>query len=267
MEIQMGRKAVFFDIDGTLWSTDNVIPESTVEAIHGLQRNGHLAFINTGRTRAFVRRENLLDIGFDGICCGCGTMLELNGRAEYYYKIPEDFAIYTVETIRQFHFKPVLEGRYKLYLDDEDFASDFYGMKLHDEMGDDLLTIRDHWGKWEISKLSCATPQPEADVAACKEILGKDYEFMSHNPEVVELVPTGHTKATIMDKVCERFDIDISDTIAVGDGVNDLEMLHHAGSGIAMGSGSDEAKAAADFVTTGLNEDGIMNAMKQSGLI
>ncbi|MDD5956282.1 MAG: Cof-type HAD-IIB family hydrolase [Lachnospiraceae bacterium] len=260
-------KAVFFDIDGTLWDVNSVIPESTVEAIHALQKNGHMAFINTGRTRAFIRRRNLLDIGFDGICCGCGTMLEIDGKAEYYYRIPEDFAVYTVETIRKYAFRPVLEGRYHLYLDDEDFAEDFFGMKLKEEMGEDLWTIKDHWGDWEISKFSCSTPQPEADVEAAKQVLGKDYAFMSHNPEVVELVPTGHNKATIIDKVCEKYGIALEDTIAIGDGVNDLEMLRHAGTGVAMGSGSDEAKAAADMVTTGLKEDGIMNVLKKLTLI
>lgn len=263
----MNRKAVFFDIDGTLWDVNSVIPESTIEAIHSLQKNGHRAFINTGRTRAFIRRPNLLGIGFDGICCGCGTLLEIDGKTEYYYRIPQDFAIYTVETIRKYHLRPVLEGRYNLFLDDGDFAEDFFSMKLKEEMGSDLLTIKDHWGEWEISKLSCSTPQPEADVAACQKILGDRYQFMSHNPEVCELVPTGHNKATIIDKVCERYDIDLADTIAIGDGVNDLEMLRHAGTGVAMGSGSDEAKEAADLITTGLKEDGIMNAMKKLELI
>ena len=168
-------KAVFFDIDGTLWDVNSVIPESTVEAIHALQKNGHMAFINTGRTRAFIRRRNLLDIGFDGICCGCGTMLEIDGKAEYYYRIPEDFAVYTVETIRKYAFRPVLEGRYHLYLDDEDFAEDFFGMKLKEEMGEDLWTIKDHWGDWEISKFSCSTPQPEADVEAAKQAGMNEY--------------------------------------------------------------------------------------------
>ncbi|MGN8772912.1 Cof-type HAD-IIB family hydrolase [Candidatus Weimeria sp. HCP3S3_B5] len=263
----MTRKAVFFDIDGTLWDLNNQIPDSTVRAIHELQRKGHLAFINTGRTRAFVRRRNLLDIGFDGICCGCGTMLEIGGEALYYHRISDDLVIHTVETVRKYHFKPVLEGRYNLYLDDQDFADDFFGMKLKDELGDDLLSIKDNWGNWEISKLSCATPAPLADVDSCRKELGKYYQFMAHNSEVCELVPAGHTKASIIDKVCEKFGIDISDTVAIGDGVNDIDMLSHAGVGVAMGNGSEEAKAASDMVTSPIGQDGVFNALSRLGLI
>lgn len=260
-------KAVFFDIDGTLWDRHSVIPESTIEAIHTLQKNGNLTFINTGRTRTFIRRRNILDIGFDGICCGCGTMLEVDGKAEYYYKIPEDFAVYTVETIRKYRFRPVLEGRYKLYMDDDEFEGDLFGTKLKDELGEDLLTINGNWGRWEISKMSCSTPQPEADIEGAERVLGDKYSFMTNSKEYVELVPTGHNKATIIDKVCEKFGIDIKDTIAFGDGSNDLEMLEHAGIGIAMGNGCDEAKAAADMITTDQKADGIRNGLKKLALI
>ena len=37
-------KTVFFDIDGTIWDDDMVIPESTIEAVATLKANGHLAF-------------------------------------------------------------------------------------------------------------------------------------------------------------------------------------------------------------------------------
>ena len=40
-------KTVFFDIDGTIWDDDMVIPESTIEAVATLKENGHLAFICT----------------------------------------------------------------------------------------------------------------------------------------------------------------------------------------------------------------------------
>ena len=42
-------KAVFFDIDGTLWDETFIVPDSAVDAIRQLRKNGHLAFINTGR--------------------------------------------------------------------------------------------------------------------------------------------------------------------------------------------------------------------------
>lgn len=55
--------AIFFDIDGTLWDRDNNIPQSTKEAIHQLQENGHQTFLCSGRTRVFINSEELLGMG------------------------------------------------------------------------------------------------------------------------------------------------------------------------------------------------------------
>ena len=60
---------------------------------------------------------------------------------------------------------------------------------------------------------------------------------------------------------------DLKDTFAFGDSRNDLEMLEAAGVAVVMGNGSKEAKEAADYVTTDLDEDGIWNACKHFGLI
>ena len=65
-------KAVFFDIDGTLWDFHNVIPESTVRAIRALRANGHYAFICSGRARAYITHPDLFAIGFDGLVAACG---------------------------------------------------------------------------------------------------------------------------------------------------------------------------------------------------
>lgn len=60
---------------------------------------------------------------------------------------------------------------------------------------------------------------------------------------------------------------DIKDTIAFGDGRNDIEMLETAGLGIAMGNAVDEAKAVADYVTARIEDDGIQKALKKFKLI
>ena len=85
-------KAVFFDIDGTIWDAHMWIPESTKRAIRALRENGHLTFICSGRTRAFIQAEELLDLGFDGIIAGCGTYIEEHGKELFYKKIEEQEA-------------------------------------------------------------------------------------------------------------------------------------------------------------------------------
>lgn len=259
------KKAVFFDIDGTLWDFHNHIPESTVTAIRTLRKNGHYAFICSGRSRAYIRHPDLFAVGFDGLVAGCGTHVELDGKRIYEKLIDRELAVHTVETVRSYGFRPILEGPEYIYMDDADFGNDIYGQKLKRELGGQLVSIADHYGEWEINKLSCATN--DSDREGCFAALEEHYTYLIHNSSVVECVPKGYTKATGMRKMCEALGIDRADTIAVGDSVNDLAMLEYAGVGIAMGNGSAEAKAAADYVTSELQDDGIYNAMLYFGLI
>jgi len=260
----MQKKAVFFDIDGTLWDIDNHIPNSTREAIRLLRLNGHLAFINSGRCRAYIRHPDLLSLDFDGIVSGCGTMIEYQGETIFCELIDRPFLESTIRLIRSYGFRPILEGPEFLYMDDEEFAGDFYGEKVKREMGEQLRSIEGEWGNWDVCKFSCATV--DADTDACFKALEKDFDFMVHNAAVVEIVPKGHHKGTGIGKVCELLGMDIADTIAFGDSVNDLGMLQSAGFSVVMGNGADAAKEQADYVTAPLCEDGIWKACRHLGL-
>lgn len=260
-----GKKAAFFDIDGTLWNFNNEIPESTVQAIRQMRRNGNLAFLCSGRCRAYIREPKLFEIGFDGVISGCGTMIEYDGKTVFYKRLDNELVERTLHTMRRYGFRPILEGREYLYMDFEEFAQDRFGKKVRAEMGDHLLTIAGEWGRWEVSKMACATEN--ADREACFAALEEDYDFMIHGEAVAEVVPKGFHKGTGIAKVCELLGIELADTFAFGDSANDLGMLRTAGVGVAMGNGTDEVKAAADHVTTPLMEDGIWNACRHFGLI
>jgi hydroxymethylpyrimidine pyrophosphatase-like HAD family hydrolase len=67
--------------------------------------------------------------------------------------------------------------------------------------------------------------------------------------------------------VAEKLGIDIRNTYAFGDGMNDIGMLKAAGHGIAMGNGTSETKAVAEFITTDIDHDGVYNGLKHYGLI
>ena len=77
----MDRKALFFDIDGTLLSEiTRTVPDSAVRALEKARKRGHLVFINSGRTFCLTR-EFLKQVETDGCLCGCGTYIEAEGKA------------------------------------------------------------------------------------------------------------------------------------------------------------------------------------------
>ena len=256
---------LFFDIDGTIWDYKNYIPESAVYAIKKAQEKGHLCLLNTGRSRAFVRNEDLLSIGFDGIVSACGTMIELHDAVVFNRLIDKEDAIRTMETVRKHGFRTILEGPEYLYMEPAEFKGDLYGEKVAREMGDSLRGIDSEWGKWQINKLSCACDTPTRE--ECFAELSDLYDYMIHSEAVVEMVPKGFHKGTGILEVCKILGVDVSETVAFGDSVNDAQMLQVAGTAVAMGRCHDEIRHLADFVTSTLEEDGILKAMQRLKLI
>jgi len=61
--------------------------------------------------------------------------------------------------------------------------------------------------------------------------------------------------------------LDLSETMAFGDGGNDISIIERAGIGVAMGNAGESVQAAADYVTTSVDEDGIKQAFLHFGLI
>lgn len=71
------RQALFFDIDGTILSEiTKEIPQSTFRALSKAKENGHLLFINTGRTRCTLPIK-ITEMPFDGFLCGLAFFLHI----------------------------------------------------------------------------------------------------------------------------------------------------------------------------------------------
>ena len=259
------KRAVFFDIDGTLWDRSNHIPESAIEAIHLLQSRGHLAFLNSGRSRGYIFEETLLGIGFDGIISGCGCMIEYQGETLYQYTLPEEEAQRAVDILRRFGLWPILEGHERLYLDPCFLETD-YGKKLHRDLGKRLGFIEEHRGHWGLCKFSCLLPAG-SDLGSCISALAPRYYPMVHGTHLVEFAPVGHTKATGLARILSHAGLSPEQSIAFGDSANDLEMIQAAGIGVAMGNGQEELKKEADLICPPMAEDGIYRALLELGLL
>lgn len=258
------KKAAFFDIDGTILDSRNEIPQSTIDGIHKLREKGDYAFLCTGRSRAYVCNPALLEIGFDGIISGCGTMVEFHDEVLFYKKLDNLLVRDTVAFLKEHHSAVIMEGRFQLYVDPEDFQGDAYIAKLRKELGSVLRPLTGSEADWEVSKFSCTTNG--IDLESVKQRLSKDYELLIHDIPVMEIVPKGCSKGTGILKVCELLDLPVEQTYAFGDSANDLPMFAAAGHSIAMGNANERVKQKASYVTDRLHDDGIYHALEHFGL-
>lgn len=94
--------------------------------------------------------------------------------------------------------------------------------------------------------------------------LGLDgFEATLSGAPFLEIMAEGVTKATGLARLCAHLGIDRNEVAGFGDALNDVEMLHWAGLGVAMANGEDAAKHAADEITTSNDDDGVARVIER----
>lgn len=259
------RKAVFFDIDGTLWDQHMNIAPSTIEAVRKLRENGHYAFICSGRSRANICSPKLLDIGFDGVVAACGAHIDFHKEIEYQVLWSEEQITHALNVLEKHQTPAVLEGPDYVYVNEGDFLEDPYVIFLREELGEHLKDIPKDHGEIVINKMSFVAEH--VDTEQLISDMGDAFDVVVHEGGIVEMNLAGVTKATGIRRVCEMLDIPLEHTYAFGDSANDLEMLSYVAHSVAMGNGTKDVKDVAEYVTTDVMKDGIYNGLMHYGLI
>ncbi len=276
------KKILFLDVDGTITNYDNQIPESCKAAIRAARANGHRAYMCTGRSKAEIPPE-LSEIGFDGMIGGNGSYVENDGEVVLHQLI-------TLEQCR--HIVDWLHGRgLEFYLESNNglFASENFreaarpvlrvyagrkGVPNADELEtDDLMHGMVYGGELyrdDLNKVSFILSSYQDHLDSIEEFPDLECHTWGGAGETALFGDMGVkniTKAHAVNVLVEHLGANIADTIAFGDAKIDIPMFECCGASVCVGSGGDEAKAAADYVTTDVDDDGIWNAFKHLGLI
>ncbi len=256
-------KAVFFDIDGTLVSfKTHQVPESTKLAIDLLKEKGVKVFIATGRHIDSI--NNLGDLEFDGYITLNGGYVTA-GRHDVLYKksIPDKDIVnllHYMETEKPFPCAFVEEHGISMNYMDQSVRDVF---KLLNFPAPPIRPIESMRGKTIYQLISFFTADEE----------NKIMKILSHceatrwNPLFADVVPEGSSKSVGIDKMLAHFHIRLDECMAFGDGGNDMQMLKHAGTGVAMGNAAERVMQSADYVTDSVDNNGIYNALKHFNVI
>lgn len=256
-------KAIFLDVDGTLISFQtHEVPVSTLEALWQAHERGVRLFIATGRAAADL--GELESIPYDGVVALNGAdCLMRDGRVVARHPIPRA------------DFERAMQ------------LSDRYGFSLAFELNEGLFINRLSPGAEEWSRM-VAHPMPVEtnlyelyDRVECCQMCfffnpETERQVMAELPGLVatrwcpvfaDINVRGIDKATGAAEFAAHFGFTPDETMAFGDGGNDVAMLRAAGVGVAMGNACDEALQAADYVTASVDDEGIRKALERFGVI
>lgn len=257
------KKAIFFDIDGTLincMNNQHTMSNKVKEAIKMLQEKGNYAFIASGRPLAFID-ENIKSFGFDGYILANGAHIIINDSTIYQSPFDNDFYRIILEEFNNRHIQYILESTEYSYIPKQ--STEFFN--FYKEIGIPTKLIKQSLPSKDIGILKIEALCPTADIAKqCMDII-EDYEeygsFKSIDPRLFEIYNKKNTKATAILKAIDYLGIPIECSYAFGDGENDIEMLSTVGCGIAMGNASDYVKSFAQKITDSVSEDGVASGI------
>lgn len=274
----MDRKYVFLDIDGTLVGPNGVIPDSAKDAIGKARAKGHKVFLCSGRARCEMH-EDIMCLPFDGIVGSAGAYVELDEEVIYHRPMTEAMNQRLLEYFQSRNMAVLLETNEDLLANDIGLAyihqhieackekNEPYDKALFDLIIPFSEVSEPH--KLAINKLLYVTTEYEPE--QIKADLQEEFTVVDSAIRLPgrsgELSEPGMNKGNGMRIIMERFGVRKQDTIGIGDGENDIEMLQMAGTGIAMGNANPKLKEIADYVTTDVDKDGLYQAFLQYGLI
>jgi Cof subfamily protein (haloacid dehalogenase superfamily) len=280
----LDKKIIFLDVDGTLCNDEGFVPESAAIAVKEARKNGHLVYLCTGRSKAEIY-DYIMDIGFDGIIGAGGGFVEIGGEMLYHKKVSEDNVRHLVDYFNEHKVDFYIESNGGLYASKNlipKLERIIYGDVINDPEAkykkenkpnhfiEGLITGQDLYRN-DVNK-ACFLEPEEITFEQIKEEFKGEFEVIhctvpAFGEDSGELgVPDVH-KATAIEILLKHLNLDVKNTIAIGDGLNDIEMFEFCELGIAMGNAKQGLKDIADEITDTHDEGGIYNSFKKHELI
>lgn len=277
-------KIIFLDVDGTLIDYEAKLPASAAQAVNQARANGHKVYICTGCSKAEIEQRNLCEL--DGMIGGNRAYVEDHGHVVMHQGLSKEDVKHIVDWCNERHLGFYLEANSGMYCNDYMLEQGPETMvKYAQGKGADLTKAKESSKKFmdgfihlqgedlyrdDVNKISFILSRYQDHLDSQKEFPHLIANTWGGKGEVAlygDLGPTGITKRHAIEVLLDYLGVDQKDTISFGDAKIDLSMFECCDYNVAMGNGGEEIKAAADYITTDVNDDGLYNAFRYLKLI
>jgi len=241
-----------FDLDGTLVRRDLTIEPRTLSRLHKLQTRGLKLTVATGRSRQ-AAWPYVLQLGtqFPVILYNGSVVIDpRTNKVAYERRIRRAQARAALRLAKTFAIEP------QLYVQPDDeryFVSEIGAFSkaftLKDGIQPHVVGDLETFLKQDPLKLLIIGDR--GDLLRFRQLLvaeGVGVEAVLSEHNFLELLPPNSSKGTALVRLCGQHNIPLERVLAFGDNPNDAEMLAAAGLGVAMATGDEALRRAADLV-------------------
>lgn len=260
-------RAVFIDMDGTLLKKDHSISEWNKKVIQQLTNKSILVVIVSARPLHGIAHL-IKDIIKDNVPVVSlnGSYIFYNNEIIYQKTIAVNDAENVYEQVRHCNLSAMFYSQMEWFAISEDELT-----KKEQRITDVKIIIRpfeqikNYWQINNTGPNKILIAGNENDIALAEQKLLSVYagklNIYKSQPRYLEVMNIDASKVKAIQFLMDKYNIERSEVIAIGDNYNDKEMIEFAGAGIAMGNAPDDIKAIADYVTDSNNEDGVAKAL------
>ncbi|MCI8508033.1 MAG: HAD family phosphatase [Lachnospiraceae bacterium] len=264
----MQGKVLILDIDGTLTNSQKEITPKTLDALLDIQKQGHTIVIASGRPSHGVKWiSDILQMERYGgyvLCFNGARIIDVKtGEIVYQQIFPRECIAPLYEYAKEHDMGLVT------YENDSVITGTRIDKHMEFEAGINHMELKQvtdfvSYVDFDVNKCLMtadvnAAPELEKELAAQYEGILSIYRS---EPFFIEAMSLGVDKAASLEHLFTKIGVDRADTIACGDGFNDISMIQYAGTGVAMANAQEKVKEAADLVTEKSNdEDGLLEVI------
>lgn len=254
---------VVTDLDHTLLSADKEISDDAVDIIDRLKKNDVKFTFITGRP-PYAIKKFAEKVCMSAPIVGCnGALIVGQEKGQYISGITLDFPplVNLLESSKKQNLTVlILAGGVEYALSETNWT------QQRKEVGREIpIAELSFFLKEEsIFKVNIiAEENKDAFSSLLPMIIELDdhYSISVYGNEGCEIVAKGVNKKTGLEKLCKLTDIRIDEVLAIGDDVNDIEMIKAAGFGVAVGNAKEQTKRVADYVCDNTYTKGFIEAI------
>jgi Cof subfamily protein (haloacid dehalogenase superfamily) len=260
----MEYKVLFLDIDGTILKPDHTYTSSTKEAISQLKNQGVEVFIATGRPIHEVK-DLANELKIDSFIGNNGANAVYKNKTILNEPLKGNQVKKFLETAKENNHEMVLYTSEKNYYTTLDhplvkYFNETFQMKNNTLFTEDVID--------QIIGITVMNVTPSQTVLyEWDENIRLAQVNSRGNEHAYDILRIDVNKGEAVKKVLQQLKLEKEQSIAFGDGLNDVEMLQAVGESFAMGNAQSELFQYAKHKTTSVTDSGIFNGLKTLGLV